>query len=83
MSDVKTVREWMAARGLTLADLVECSALDQRVIEAIVAGRYTPSPQQRERLAAALAVEVSLIAWGHEIEVEHMYGHGAQFGRSP
>jgi ribosome-binding protein aMBF1 (putative translation factor) len=83
MSDVKTVREWMAAKGLALAELVERSALDERVVEAIAAGRYTPSPQQRERLAAALAVAADQIAWGHEIEVEHMYGHGAQFGRSP
>jgi ribosome-binding protein aMBF1 (putative translation factor) len=66
MSDVKTVREWMAERGLPLADLVQRAALDERVVEAIVAGRYTPSPQQRERLAAALGVNAEQVVWGHE-----------------
>ena len=83
MTEVKTASQWMTAKGLSLADLVQRTALDQRVVEAIIAGRYTPSPQQRDRLAAALAVEAVQVAWGHQIEVEHMYGHGEQFGRSP
>jgi hypothetical protein len=83
MTDVKTVAEWMAERGLGLAQLVEASALDDRVVEAIACGRYTPSPEQRRRLAVALAVSPEQIAWGHRAPVEHVYGHGPQFGRSP
>ena len=59
------------------------AGLAARVIEALVAGRYTPSPQQRGRVAAALLVDPSQIAWGHASVVKHMYGHGPQFGRSP
>jgi hypothetical protein len=73
----------MAARGVALADLVTASALDDRVVEAIVAGRYTPSPEQRRRLAGALEVSPEQVAWGHVTQVEHVYGHGPQFGRSP
>ncbi len=73
----------MAERGTTPAQLVESSALDQRIVEAIVHGRYTPSPEQRRRLAAALGVAVEQIAWGHQAQVEHVHGHGPQFGRSP
>jgi transcriptional regulator with XRE-family HTH domain len=83
MAQVKTVAEWMAERGLSLAALVEASGLDQRVVEAIAGGRYTPSPQQRQRLAAALGVTPEQVAWGHQTEVTHVYGHGPQFGRSP
>jgi ribosome-binding protein aMBF1 (putative translation factor) len=83
MTRSKSVPEWMADRGLGLAELVAASALDERVVEAIVHGRYTPSPQQRQRLAAALGVEPDRIAWGHSTGVDHMYGHGPQFGRSP
>lgn len=83
MDQVKTVAEWMAERGLTPAELVQAAALERRVVEAIVHGRYTPSPEQRQRLAAALGVSPDSIAWGHTTEVEHMYGHGPQFGRSP
>jgi transcriptional regulator with XRE-family HTH domain len=74
---------WLAARSITLADLIERSGLDQRVVEAIAAGRYTPSPEQRRRLAEVLGVTVDEIAWGHTTEVTHVYGHGPQFGRSP
>jgi ribosome-binding protein aMBF1 (putative translation factor) len=80
---VKTVAEWMAQRGLGLAELVAASGLDARVVEAIAQGRYTPSPQQRQRLAAALGVQTDEVAWGHLAQVEHVYGHGPQFGRSP
>lgn len=83
MAQVKTVGEWLAERGLGLAALVEASALDRRVVEAIAHGRYTPSPQQRQRLAAALGVSPEEVAWGHYSQVDHMYGHGPQFGRSP
>jgi hypothetical protein len=83
MSQVKTIANWMAERRTDISGLVDASALDKRVVEAIVAGRYTPSPQQRQRLAAALGVGPDEIAWGHLNQVSHVYGHGPQFGRSP
>jgi ribosome-binding protein aMBF1 (putative translation factor) len=83
MEKVKSIGEWMADRGIGLEQLLESTALDRRILLAIVNGQYTPSPQQRRRLAAALGIEVALIAWGHTTEVQHIYGHGPQFGRSP
>jgi hypothetical protein len=83
MHDVRTLGEWLQARGLEPQGLVASTGLEPRVIEALVAGRYTPSPQQRQRVAAALLVDPAQIAWGHAAAVEHMYGHGPQFGRSP
>jgi len=83
MAQVKSVADWMADRGTSLAALVEVSGLDARVVEAIAHGRYTPSPQQRQRLAAALGIDPEQIAWGHVTQVTHVYGHGPQFGRSP
>ncbi len=83
MSHVKTVAAWMAERGVDLAELVRASGLDDRVVRAIVAARYTPSPQQRRRLATVLGVAPEQVAWGHAAPVEHVYGHGPQFGRSP
>jgi transcriptional regulator with XRE-family HTH domain len=83
MAVVKAVADWMAGRGLSVEKLIEATGLDRKVVEAIVHGRYTPSPQQRQRLATALGVGTEQIAWGHETNVEHVYGHGPQFGRSP
>jgi ribosome-binding protein aMBF1 (putative translation factor) len=83
MSAIKTAAQWMTDRGLSLNDLTTASNLETRIVEAIVEGRYTPSPQQRERLANALGVAPDQISWEHANPVEHMYGHGPQFGRSP
>ena len=83
MVKVKAVSDWMVEQGISLAALVETSGLDRRVVEAIACGRYTPSPQQRQRLAEALGVSPEQVAWGHQTEIAHVYGHGPQFGRSP
>jgi ribosome-binding protein aMBF1 (putative translation factor) len=80
---VKSVADWMAERAVSPAQLVAASGLDRRVVEAIAQGRYTPSPEQRRRLSAALGVGPEQVAWGHQTPVEHVYGHGPQFGRSP
>jgi transcriptional regulator with XRE-family HTH domain len=83
MDSVKSLADWMAARGVTLESVLSASRLDAKVVEAILHGRYTPSPQQRQRLAQALGVAPEEILWGHTTQVDHMYGHGPQFGRSP
>ena len=83
MERAKTVTDWMADRGLTLDQLLTACALDRKVLDAIIHGRYTPSPQQRQRVAAALGVAPEQVLWGHTTQVDHMYGHGPQFGRSP
>src|SRR5205085_8573830 len=70
---IKSVAEWMTERGLGAPELVEATGLDKRVVEAIVHGRYTPSPAQRERLAAALGASLEQIAWGHQAQVTHVY----------
>ncbi len=83
MKQTKTIADWMTERGLALPELIAAAGLDARVVKAIVAGQYTSSPQQRQRLAAALGVSADEIAWGHTVPISHVYGHGPQFGRSP
>ena len=56
MTNTKPMADWMAERGFDLARLVEASRLERRVVEAIAQARYTPSPEQRRRLAEALGV---------------------------
>ena len=83
MERTQSIAAWMQERGTDLAALLAATGLERRVVEAIVAGRYTPSPEQRRRLAAALGVTPEQVAWGHVNPVAHVYGHGPQFGRSP
>lgn len=83
MAATRSIAEWLAERGLAVAKLVELSGLERRIVQAIAAGRYTPSPEQRQSLAAALGISPDQIAWGHVAQITHVYGHGPQFGRSP
>jgi hypothetical protein len=83
MSREKPLTEWMAERGVGLAELVATSGLEAQVVEAVACGRYTPSPEQRRRLSEALGVSSEQVGWGHQNLVEELYGHGPQFGRSP
>jgi transcriptional regulator with XRE-family HTH domain len=83
MDKIKNLAEWMTDRDISLEQLLEAAGLDRKVLVAIVHGRYTPSPQQRQRVAAALGISPEQISWGHTAPVEHIYGHGPQFGRSP
>lgn len=83
MNERKSLAEWMTDRGMTVDALLTAAALERKVADAILHGRYTPSPAQRQRIAAALGVDVEEITWGHTAEVQHLYGHGPQFGRTP
>lgn len=75
MAQVKTIAEWLKELGLSIEVFVEKSAMDKRVVDAIIHGRYTASPEQRQRLSAALGMDPEQIHWGHLTPVEHFYGH--------
>jgi ribosome-binding protein aMBF1 (putative translation factor) len=83
METARPILEWAQQQDIDAVQLAAVARMDPKVVAAVVAGQYTPSPQQRERLAAALGVAASDILWGHTVPVDHMYGHGPQFGRSP
>lgn len=71
-----SVAELCQQQDLTLAQLVERSGLEEDRIVAILMGRWTPSPTERQRIADVLHVTTGEIAWGHKIPVQHLYGHG-------
>ncbi|MCA9099601.1 MAG: helix-turn-helix transcriptional regulator [Pirellulales bacterium] len=62
--------------GITLDELVERSGLDYNRVAAIVGGRWTPKPEERQKIAAVFDLEPSDIAWGHKTPIQHIYGHG-------
>jgi transcriptional regulator with XRE-family HTH domain len=79
----KSVAELCAGHGLDAKQLAEKAGLDGRRVRAIVEGRWTPSPAERDRIAAVFGLTRDQIAWGHSTPVSHLYGHGPQFGRTP
>ena len=80
---MKPLAQHMEEKGVSLDQLVAATGLDAKLVQAIASGNYTASPVQRERLAAAVGVPVADIAWGHAVPVDHLWGHGPQFGRTP
>jgi len=83
MSQLNSVEELCSQHGLTASQLAERARLDERRVRAIIAGQWTPSPSERDKVAAVFGLNREQIAWGHRTEVSHIHGHGPQFGRSP
>jgi ribosome-binding protein aMBF1 (putative translation factor) len=79
---MKPIARHMEDAGIGVGQLVTATGLDAKVVKAIVSGNYTPSPSQRQRLAAALGVSMDDVSWGHAVPVEHLRGNGPQCGRS-
>jgi len=72
----QSVADLCQAQNVTIEVLAERTGLDEGRVTAIVLGRWTPSPKERERVAAALSVTIDDIAWGHATPIQHLYGHG-------
>jgi transcriptional regulator with XRE-family HTH domain len=79
---MKPIIRFMEENGISVAQLVTASGLDAKLVKSVVSGNYTPSPAQRQRLAAALGVSVEDISWEHAVSVQHLRGNGPQCGRS-
>ena len=64
---LKTVEFLLEETGLAIDELAERSGLVEERALAIADGRWTPSPQEREQIAAAFGVPVAEISWGHSM----------------
>lgn len=76
MANNKSVSELCSERELTPEQLAEQAGLDPQRVLAIVLGRWTPSPSERDKVAAVLGVTKDDISWGHKTPIQHIYGHG-------
>jgi hypothetical protein len=79
----RTVSELCASHGFDPRQLAERTGLEERRVLAIIEGRWTPSPAERDRVAAVFGLTRDQVVWGHSSPVQHLYGHGPQFGRTP
>jgi transcriptional regulator with XRE-family HTH domain len=77
MADLlKTVDQLCAEQGIDARQLAERCGLDEQRVLAIVLGRWTPSPQERDAIAGAFGLTRDRIGWGHKTPIQHIYGHG-------
>ena len=76
MPTTTSVADLCQQREITVEQLVERSGLDDQRVQAIVMGRWTPSPAERQSIAAVFDLTPADIAWGHKTPIQHIYGHG-------
>jgi len=71
-----SVDELCRQKGISFDELVDRSGMERTRVTAIFLGRWTPSPAERDQLAAALGVTKDEITWGHKTPIQHIYGSG-------
>jgi len=76
MESLRSVDELCAQQQIDYRQLAEKSGLDEQRVLAIVLGRWTPSPAERDHVAAVFGLTRDQIAWGHKTPIQHIYGHG-------
>lgn len=72
----RSVADLCREQAIDVAELAQRSGLDDVRVTAIALGRWTPSPAERQKIAAVFGVPIDQIAWGHQTPIQHLYGHG-------
>ncbi len=71
-----TLAELCDRDKITLPELAEKSGLSEDRVTAIALGRWTPSPEERAKIADVFGLPKDDIRWGHKTPIQHIYGHG-------
>jgi transcriptional regulator with XRE-family HTH domain len=72
----KNIDQLCIDHGLDARQLAAKSGVDEQRVMAIILGRWTPAPDDRDRLAAVFGLTRDQIAWGHKTPIQHIYGQG-------
>ena len=68
--------EWLVERAaLTTQALADNSGLPIERVEAVLSGRWLPSPSERAKLARALGVLPEDVTWGHTMSPRNVRYH--------
>jgi transcriptional regulator with XRE-family HTH domain len=76
MEATPSVDALLQQAGMTVRELADKAGLDEQRVLAIVLGRWTPSPQERDKVAAVFGRTRDQVSWGHKTPIQHIYGHG-------
>ena len=72
---MRTVDHLLEQTGLSVEEIAERSGLAFERVAAIAEGRWTPSPDERDRIAAAFDVPVAEVSWGHSMNPRNIRYH--------
>jgi transcriptional regulator with XRE-family HTH domain len=73
---IKHIDQLCIDHSITARQLADRSGVDEQRVAAIVMGRWTPSPEDRDRIAAVFGLTRDQVGWGHKTPVQHIYGAG-------
>ena len=76
MEPMRNVSALCAEHGIDAKQLAERAGLDEQRVLAILLGRWTPSPSERDKVAAVFGLTREQIVWGHTVPIQHIYGSG-------
>lgn len=76
MDGPKSLEQLCLDRGLDVRAVAAQSGVDEGTVAAILLGRWTPSPEQRDAIAAVFGLTRDRIMWGHKTPIQHIYGSG-------
>jgi hypothetical protein len=71
---ITSVERLCAERGVDPRALAARSGVAEERVVAILLGRWTPSPGERDAIAAAFGLSRDQVAWGHTTPVQHLWG---------
>ena len=72
---MKTIDLLFEETQLSVDEVAERARLRCERVEAIAVGRWTPSPEERRRIAGAFSVSVDEISWGHTMDPRNIRYH--------
>ena len=73
---MKTLEQLCQESGLDIKQVAAKSGVDEQRVLAIALGRWTPSPEDRDKIATAFGITRDQIMWGHKSPIQHIYGSG-------
>lgn len=73
---MKTIEQLCQEHGLDIKQVAAKSGVDEQRVLAIALGRWTPSPEDRDKIATAFGTTRDQIMWGHKTPIQHIYGSG-------
>jgi transcriptional regulator with XRE-family HTH domain len=76
MDAIKSIDDLCRQHEMNYRQLAEKAGLDEQRVLAIVLGRWTPSPAERDKVAAVFGLTRDQITWGHKTPIQHIYGSG-------
>lgn len=62
--------------GIDAKQLAERAGVEPGRVAAILLGRWTPSPEDRDAIARVFGLTRDRIVWGHKTPIQHLYGQG-------